>query len=170
MRMSGLLEHVAHTMTKRINNRSELDEYLAHDKIECLECGKFFSFLPNHIIKIHRMSVSVYRDKFNIPAMAPLAGVLYRQKHREKLQRIVDEGKINYSHLSTATKLAIGSERTQRRDFDLVEQSERASNIEHDTLPAGAKRADGKDAVKTREYQRSHRAMKKRIRDKINKL
>ncbi|MDS0789117.1 MucR family transcriptional regulator [Proteus vulgaris] len=158
------------TNIKRINNRNELDEYLAHDKIECLECGKRFSFLANHITKIHHMSVSNYRDKFNIPATSPLAGVAYRQKHREKLQRIVDEGKIDYSHLIIATELAIGSERTQRRDFDLVEQSERASNIEHEMLPDDAKRADGKDVVKTREYQREYRAMKNRIRNKINKL
>lgn len=46
----------------------------------------------------------------------------------------------------------------------------RASNIEHNLLPDGAKRTDGKDAAKTREYQRAYRAMKNRIRDKINKL
>ncbi|HCU0229319.1 TPA: MucR family transcriptional regulator [Proteus mirabilis] len=155
---------------KRINNREELAEYLAHDKIECLECGKRFSFLANHITKIHHMTLSDYRDKFNIPATTPLAGVAYRQKHREKLQRIIDEGKIDYSHLSTATELAVGSERSQRRDFDLAEQSERASNIEHNLLPDGAKRADGRDAIKSREYQRSYRAIKKRIREKLNKL
>lgn len=152
------------TTNKRINNRSELDEYLAHDKIECLECGKRFSFLANHITKIHRMSVSYYRDKFNIPAMAPLAGVLYRQKHREKLQRIVDEGKIDYSHLSTATELAVGAERTQRRDFDLAEQSERASKIEHEKLPECELRQNKIT------YQKRYREMKKRIRDRLNKL
>lgn len=116
------------------------------------------------------MTLSDYRDKFNIPATTPLAGVAYRQKHREKLQRIIDEGKIDYSHLPTATELAVGSERSQRRDFDLAEQSKRASNIEHNLLPDGAKRADGRDAIKSREYQRSYRAMKKRIREKLNKL
>ena len=26
----------------------EVDVYLATDRIECLECGRFFAFLPRH--------------------------------------------------------------------------------------------------------------------------
>ncbi|MDE9484466.1 MucR family transcriptional regulator [Xenorhabdus bovienii] len=114
---------------KRISNREQLGEYLNHEKIECLECGARFSFLGNHVRKSHHMTLVEYREKFNIPATTPLAGLEYRRKHRDKIKQLQADGRLDYSHLPTATANAIGAERTRRRDFDLADQSDRVSDI-----------------------------------------
>ncbi|GKX44557.1 hypothetical protein SOASR015_35910 [Pectobacterium carotovorum subsp. carotovorum] len=114
---------------KRINNRDELNEYLNHDKIECLECGRRFSFLPVHLKRIHQMTADEYRDRHNLPVSAPLAGLSYRAAHRDKLARMVQSGEFNYSHLNAASKAAKNAGRGVRRDFDLAEQAERAKPI-----------------------------------------
>ncbi|MEQ9844602.1 MucR family transcriptional regulator [Pectobacterium brasiliense] len=114
---------------KRINSRAELNDYLNHDKIECLECGKRFSFLPTHLRKSHGMSATEYRERFNLPVSTPLAGLSYRASHRDKLQQMVRDGDFDYSHLPVAEKSARRAGRGKRRDFDLAEQSDRARPI-----------------------------------------
>ena len=151
-------------MAEPFRSKSEVEEYISHDKIECLECGKLFSFLVNHVRRAHSMTLDEYRGKFNIPAGTPLAGLLYREKHREKLKRLVDDGALDYSHLSSASDKSKQAGRGERRDFDLQEQAElikRNADYPARTLPPGARRADGSDADRCREYQRAYRALKK---------
>ncbi|MEL7628716.1 MucR family transcriptional regulator [Pectobacterium aroidearum] len=124
---------------KRINSRAELDEYLNHDKIECLECGKRFSFLASHLRKTHGMTADEYREKFNIPVSAPLAGLSYREAHRDKLNKMIQSGTLDYSHLPAAEKAARQAGRGKRRDFDLAEQAERAIPIHKNSPRTRAK-------------------------------
>lgn len=148
---------------RRINSKAEAMEYISTDKIKCFECGKTFSLLANHLKKAHRMTVEEYRVKFNIPTGTPLAGKLYRDKHRDKMRRLIADGVVTHWHLADAVEKSKTSSRGERRDFDLAEQAERMKrNARHEerTFPPGSKRANGKDADREREYQRAYRALK----------
>lgn len=154
-------------MPHRIKTRQDVIDYLAHDKIECLECGKRYHFLPVHIKRVHGLSAEAYKDKFNLPAPTPLAGTDYRQIQREKLQSMIAQGIINYEHLPEAVDLARTAGRGIKRDFDVLEQAKIAANIPKPQLPTGAKRADGRDADKAREYQRAYRKKRKSIKSDV---
>lgn len=145
----------------RINSREDLEEYLNHEKIMCLECGKRFVFLPPHLSRSHQMTAIEYRDAYNIPAGAPLAGIEYRKKQSDKMKKMIGRGEIDYEHLPRAVEASLGSERASRRDYDIERQREIARNIERQQLPPGSKLASGKDADKAREYQRKYRAKNK---------
>jgi len=58
--------------------KEEIDEYLSHEKITCLECGKEFFQLGNHLIQTHFMSVDEYRDKYGLPYSRGLVGTITR--------------------------------------------------------------------------------------------
>ncbi|EAX8473356.1 hypothetical protein AH421_12110 [Salmonella enterica] len=149
---------------KEIKNRQDVTEYLAGDKIQCLECGKMFQMLGTHLLKMHGMTAAEYRERFNLPAKTPLAGAAYRQIHRDKMNRLIKEGVVTHWHLASAVEKARTTGRGERREFDLIEQKERMkrnSHYQEKTLPPGSKRADGRDADRCREYQRANRAQKK---------
>lgn len=147
---------------QKINSKSEVEEYLNHEKIECLNCGKRFSFLPVHINRVHQLTASEYRALHNLPAGTPLAGLSYRAKHSEKIRKMILENILTHDHLPTAVNNAIGAERAKRKNYDLENQALLAKKIPRPELPAGAKRADGRDADKAREYQREYRAKRKK--------
>lgn len=138
-------------------SRNEVDKYCQHEQIECLECGRWYSFLPPHLHRTHGMTADEYRERHNLPASAPLAGSTYREAHRAKIKRQVASGGLNYQHLAQATEAAKTAGRGKLRDYDQQDRANRAANIKHDQLPAGAKRADGRDADHAREYQRQYR-------------
>lgn len=142
-------------------SKAQVEKYLSHDEIECLECGRRFEFLPAHIKRAHGLSAAEYREKFNLPAGTPLAGRAYRDMHRRKLAALVNSGRLTYEHLPTAVEAAREAVRAPRTDFDLAAQTEHAKNIRRKQLPPGARRADGRDADRAREYQREYRARRK---------
>ncbi|EOC5813760.1 MucR family transcriptional regulator [Cronobacter turicensis] len=151
-------------MRKEINNWQEALDYINADLIECLECGKKLSFLPPHLKRAHQMQAPEYREKYNLPATLPLAGLSYRNAHREKMNRLIADGTITHWHLKEAVEQARGAERSERRDYDKAQQAARMlKNAHHSerTLPPGSKRANGRDADNAREYQRQYRAKKK---------
>jgi hypothetical protein len=141
----------------KINSKADVEAYLNHDKIKCLECGKLYSFLPVHINRMHQLTAEAYRLKHNLPAGTPLAGLSYRQVQRDKLNRMIKDGVITYDHLPQAVENAMGAKRANRTSYDLEAQARIAKNIVHERLPGGAKRADGRDADKAREYQQKYR-------------
>lgn len=149
---------------KPVKNRQDVSDYLSGDKIQCLECGKMFQTLGTHLLKIHGMTAAEYRERFNLPAETPLAGVAYRQAQRDKMNRLIKDGVITHWHLADAVEKARTAGRGRRREFDLAEQKERIKRNSHykeRTLPPGSKRADGRDADRFKEYQRARRAQKK---------
>ncbi len=40
------------------------------EKIQCLECGKYFSFLAPHLNKTHQMNAREYRERWAIPLLS----------------------------------------------------------------------------------------------------
>lgn len=113
---------------------------------------------------MHGMTAAEYREIHNLPAETPLAGTVYRQMHRDKMNRLIKDGVVTHWHLAAATEKARTSGRGERREFDLSEQKERMKRNAHyqeRTLPPGSRRADGRDADRFREYQKANRAQKK---------
>lgn len=80
---------------------------------------------------------------------------------------MIAQGIINYEHLPEAVDLARTAGRGIKRDFDVLEQAKIAANIPKPQLPTGAKRADGRDADKAREYQRAYRKKRKSIKSDV---
>ncbi|EIS4806071.1 MucR family transcriptional regulator [Escherichia coli] len=147
-----------------ITSKSAAQAYTDNDLLECLECGKKFSFLPNHVRKAHAMTPEEYRTKYNLPASTPLAGRVYREKQREKMARLIDSGIVTHWHLPAAVEKSRAAGRGTRTDFDLSEQAQRAKSTGRANLrsyPAGTKRANGRDIERQREYLRAYRASKR---------
>lgn len=128
--------------------------------IVCQLCGRAFRFLPTHLRKAHGISTTEYRRDYQIQAGEPLADEHYRAAHRAKMDRMVRSGKLTRDHLPDATEAARTAGRGVRTDADLAAQRERilaSRPWEANQLPPGAKRADGRDADRARETQRTRR-------------
>lgn len=144
-----------------IASAEELAAYLAGDEIECLECGRRFQSLGNHLRRAHQVAPTEYRQRWGIPALAPLAGQAVRATRAAVMRAAIADGRLNYAHLPRATEEASDAGRGIRAEWERRQQAERAASIPHDQLPPGARRADGRDADVAREYQRRRRAAKK---------
>ena len=130
--------------------------------IVCLECGREFKFLPSHLRVAHQLRCNQYRERWQIPAGAPLASEGYRAAHRAKLERLIADGTLRRDP-TAASVAAIGSERRPRTPQQIAEQAERARQNrpgDHSKLPPGARRADGRDADRARLYQKEYRRQK----------
>ncbi|MGE7418537.1 MucR family transcriptional regulator [Methylobacterium tarhaniae] len=128
--------------------------------ILCRICGQGFRFLPTHLRHAHQMTAADYRAQFDIPAGEPLASDGYRAAHVEKMRRMQADGRITYDHLPEAVAAARDAERPAKRGADREAHLERMQAVrpwEANQLPPGAKRTDGRDADRAREYQRAYR-------------
>ncbi|EKD6824265.1 MucR family transcriptional regulator [Klebsiella pneumoniae] len=65
------------------------------EKIQCLECGKYFSFLSPHLNKAHQMNAREYRERWGIPLHTPLASVSHSRQCRENVLSRIRRGEIN---------------------------------------------------------------------------
>ena len=95
---------------------AEVEAYINHNEIECLECGKKFSFLVAHLRCTHKMTAAEYRERHGIPRKTPLAGLTYRQQQREKIRRMQADGRMSYDHLPAATAIAARSKKPKLTD------------------------------------------------------
>lgn len=50
------------------------------DRIKCLECGKWYIFLPPHLRGTHGMTAEEYRERHGLNMTEPLAGPDYRER------------------------------------------------------------------------------------------
>lgn len=127
----GDISHLTQGSASRgkMTSRADALEYIAGDRIECLECGKKYVCLDKHLRTRHHMTSDEYREKYNIPVSIPLAGAGYREKHRQKMQGLQESGSIDYTHLDRATDAARDAGRGVKRDFDREKQAEIMRNI-----------------------------------------
>lgn len=113
---------------KKITSMADVEEYIKHDLIQCLECGKWFPFLPVHLNRIHQIDSIDYRIRHDLPAQTPLAGVKYRDMHRIKMNKLISDGTITHEHLEDAIKKASKADRGQRATYELDRQREIIKN------------------------------------------
>lgn len=145
------------------NSIDEIAAYLNNDEIACLECGKKFKSLGNHLRKIHYITCDDYREKHGLPALTPLAGKHTRQLRSEIIKQAIESGNLNYEHLPRATEIARTIDKRKKTDVSKNEHRQLIAKLrpgDHGRLPPGAKRRDGRDADRAREYQRVYRAKK----------
>jgi hypothetical protein len=79
----------------KFETKEDVKEYLNHNELECLLCGKRYVFLGNHLIQAHKISCEDYRIMFNLPIKTPLAGLGYREKHRKVMKDLFDDGRLS---------------------------------------------------------------------------
>lgn len=154
-------------MRKKFASTVEVEAYLAGEKIQCLECGKWFAFLANHLRIMHELTSEEYRELHALPAMTPLAGQEYRRAHREKIERLQATGALTYDHLPAATAKAASAAKP-KMGVAKIEHAARIAELrpgDHHKLPPGAKRADGSDADHEREMQQFRRSVQARSSD-----
>ncbi|SDJ88618.1 MucR family transcriptional regulator [Billgrantia gudaonensis] len=142
----------------------ELDAYVGGPKIQCLECGRWFRGLATHLPRTHGMTHADYREKWGIPRRYPLTGTATRETLSQQMRDQIDAGVLTHDHLPDASQAARQAGRSRKRLVD----DERHRRItaerrpgDHHRLPPGAKRADGRDADRRREYQIAYRALKR---------
>ncbi|NHN93851.1 hypothetical protein GVI59_18320 [Acetobacter sicerae] len=137
--------------------RSEVDEYLSHDEIACLICGRRFRTLARHVRITHNLSCDQYRKMFAIPAGCGLVCAPLRKQAADQTRQRHLSGKLS-PDLLAASQAARQAGRGERVAWELLEQSRRAAAIEREIIPDGGLRRDGRDAVRARETQRRRRA------------
>ncbi len=146
---------------RSFTTREEIDAYLARDLIECLECGRHFKSLATHLPRVHGMTGREYKLRWGLPQSAQLMGRYLVEQQSARVRQMINDGHLTYEHLPRATQAAHGAERSPRALVDIEKQRAIAMTIPHETLPPGAKRADGRDADRAREYQRRYRSRRK---------
>lgn len=58
----------------------EANEYLSHEDITCLQCGKQYAVLNSHLIRIHGMSIRGYQEYYHLPTSKGLAGLAFKRQ------------------------------------------------------------------------------------------
>lgn len=64
-------------------------------KIVCRECGRAFSFLAPHLRMAHGMSVSEYRERWDIARHVPLASKEHSARCRDNVIRRIRSGELD---------------------------------------------------------------------------
>lgn len=60
-------------------SRQEIEEYLSHERIECLLCSRRFTMLAQHLIQKHGISSESYKEKLGLPLSKGIPGTRLRQ-------------------------------------------------------------------------------------------
>ncbi|MBM2884080.1 MucR family transcriptional regulator [Chromobacterium phragmitis] len=132
-------------------------------KITCLECGKPFDVLSPHLRRAHGMSSDDYRERFQLPRGEPLVSSEVSETRRRLLLDMVADGRVQRPDQAELTAAARGAGRPdktpedKRRHRAIIQQRRPG---DHARLPDGAKRADGRNADRAREYQQAYRALR----------
>jgi hypothetical protein len=59
----------------KFGTKTEIDAYLAGNKVQCLLCGKLFKALPQHLERTHDLTADDYREQYGLPWKRGLCGV-----------------------------------------------------------------------------------------------
>ena len=59
----------------KFRTKTEIDAYLAGNKVQCLLFGKLFKALPQHLEKTHEITADDYREQYGLPWKRGLCGV-----------------------------------------------------------------------------------------------
>jgi len=140
----------------------ELDAYVDGPRIQCLECGRWFRGLATHLSRIHGITHDDYRKKWHIPKRYALSGTATREALSLQMQDLITSGRLTYDHLPSAVESARMSGRRRKSPVDNARHRRLISEQrpgDHHKFPPGAKRSDGRDADRKREYQIAYRAL-----------
>ena len=51
----------------KFGTKTEIDDYLAGNKVQCLLCGKLFKALPQHLERTHEITADDFREQYGLP-------------------------------------------------------------------------------------------------------
>lgn len=68
---------------------AEVDAWLDHEQVECLECHRRFEHLGRHVSAVHGMSADEFRARYGIPHNRGLVGALLKDRIVERQRRIM---------------------------------------------------------------------------------
>lgn len=103
-----------------LKTKKEINEYFSHDKIQCLECGKWYLALNTHLRQSHGMTVDEYRDNHGLPYCTGLLGRLSLAKASKNGFNAWEKGDFTKDQSKKAIKKAQKSLKENRRtqEFD----------------------------------------------------
>ena len=149
--------------TSKFNDQDAIDKYLSSEKIQCLECKKWFRSLGSHLTRVHGMTCNDYRDKYELPRKTPLSGLSTRQMLSNQMVAMRQEGVITNDHLAEAAKKIDYENRAPKKNIsdDKQRKAASAARFNKNKLDSGSVSSIGRNMDRAREYQRALRALKK---------
>ena len=149
--------------SRKFETEEQIHQYLEGEKIQCLECGKWFLSFSTHLPRMHGMSANDYRDKYDLPRSTPLAGQSTRQTLSSQMLAMREEGIVNDDHLAEAARKIDYSKMAAKKQVSVAKQKAATSKARwgKNRYKPGAKNETGKDMDRRREYQRAYRALMK---------
>lgn len=79
----------------KFGSLEEIHDYLNHDKLTCLLCGKEYAMLTSHLKRGHRIDPDEYKEQYGITYTTRLAGQVFKAKARKLFLKKVKEGKLS---------------------------------------------------------------------------
>ena len=76
----------------KFEDKKEIDNYFAGDKIQCLLCGKWFQSLPTHLIRVHEIIPDQYKEKYGLPWKRGLCGTGTSKKLGKNMRERLKKG------------------------------------------------------------------------------
>lgn len=95
---------------RAFSSKSEIDAYLAEEKLLCLRCGKRFSSVGHHLATAHGMSVDGYKDFYGIPRSTSLASDATRAAFRANIVATRADGRLAESDATLAERAQVAAE------------------------------------------------------------
>lgn len=72
--------------------KEDIEKYLDSEKLECLECGKLYKQLGNHLLRKHTMTVDDYKDKYGLPYSRGLVGTTLSKTLSDGMKSRIENG------------------------------------------------------------------------------
>jgi hypothetical protein len=99
----------------KFGTKTEIDDYLAGNKVQCLLCGKLYKALPQHLERTHDITADDYREQYGLPWRRGLCGVGTSKKLS---QNMFDRQKNGFRPpIEAASKKSVGATRRPDQPF-----------------------------------------------------
>lgn len=79
-------------------------------RVQCHVCGRFFGWLPSHIVGTHHLRVDAYKARFGLARGLSLASPRHAERQRQARARIDPGGQLARQHLPTTTGRPAGTD------------------------------------------------------------
>ena len=140
----------------KFGTKTEIDAYLAGNKVQCLLCGKLFKALPQHLERTHDITADDYREQYGLPWKRGLCGVGTSEKlSKNMLER--QKKRVPATHRSCPEKICGGNKKagpTILCQSQSREQEDRHRKIQ-EIYGTGLQKRFGQDAHRKQGPQRS---------------
>jgi len=99
----------------KFRTKTEIDDYLAGNKVQCLICGKLFKALPQHLERTHDITADDYREQYGLPWRRGLCGV---ETSKKLSKNMLERQKNGFRPpIETAWQKSVGATRRQDQPF-----------------------------------------------------